>query len=332
MIQISAPILQRNDWKNQLANAIRDPRELLRQLELPVDLPFYRDPQFPLRVPLSYVNRMKKGDPADPLFRQVFPFNQESMSAPHYSPDPVGDLKAQVAPGLIHKYHGRALLTLTGACAIHCRYCFRRHFPYTESNPLQQHWPEISHYLSTHTELHEIILSGGDPLSLSDAKLRQLLETLSQYRHLKTLRIHSRLPIVLPARVTPSLIDALSRYFSRVVLVVHANHAQEIDKDVESAMKAFAKAGITLLNQSVLLRGINDCAETLASLSHALFQCQVLPYYLHQLDRVSGAGHYEVDTQTARHIIRSLRNQLPGYLVPEFVVEKAGAASKIPLT
>ena len=331
MIQISAPILQRNDWKYQLANAIRDPLELLRRLELPADLQYYRDSRFPLRVPSSYVDRMRRGDPYDPLFRQVFPFIQETSTNPEYTHDPVGDLSAQVAPGLLHKYKGRALLTLTGACAVHCRYCFRRHFPYADSNPLQHHWPEIASYLGSHPDIHEIILSGGDPLSLTDDKLGMLLEKLSSIAHLKTLRIHTRLPVVIPSRVTRMLIEILRQHFPRVVIVIHVNHAQEICKDVETAMATLKEAGFTLLNQSVLLRGINDSCDSLIELSHKLFQCHVLPYYLHQLDRVSGAMHYDVEIKTAQQIMASLREQLPGYLVPKLVQEKAGAKTKIPL-
>ncbi|WP_455201176.1 EF-P beta-lysylation protein EpmB [Kaarinaea lacus] len=334
MIPLSVPILQGYDWKNSLSQAIRDPDQLLRILELPDQLlpnAISAAKSFPLRVPLSYINRIKKGDPDDPLLRQILPLGDELENAPGYSHDPVGDLKAQQAPGLLHKYHGRALLVTTGACGIHCRYCFRRNYPYTDSNPLQTNWSAVIDYLEKNAEINEIILSGGDPLSLSDHRLANLVSDLEQIAHLRTLRIHTRLPIVLPQRVNPDLLQWIAATRFNVVLVVHVNHANEIDDDVKCAMAAIKKTQASILNQSVLLKGVNDSTKALHQLSHALFDAHILPYYLHQLDKVSGAAHFAVPDQSACHFIDELRQQLPGYLVPRLVREVSGKPNKTPL-
>ena len=334
MIQLSAPILQGYEWKNSLAQAIRDPAELLKLLELPASqLPNAKSAAqaFPLRVTHSYLKRIRKGDPNDPLLRQILPLADELKDVRGYSHDPVGDLPAQKLPGLLHKYHGRALLVTTGACGIHCRYCFRRNYPYTESNPLHDNWPVVIDYLEKNIEVNEIILSGGDPLSLSDQRLKKLVRDLEPIQHLATLRIHTRLPIVLPQRVNQELLQWINATRFKVVLVLHVNHANEIDADVKSAMATLKKTGVTLLNQSVLLKGVNDSSSDLKKLSHALFDAHILPYYLHQLDKVSGATHFAVADQTATQLMAELRQQLPGYLLPRLVREQAGEPNKLPL-
>ena len=323
----------RPDWQALLAGAVRTTEELLRLLEL--------DPQqlkieplagnFPLRVPHSFVRRMTKGDIHDPLLRQVLPLVEETLQVAGYSHDPLAELAAMPSPGLLHKYHGRALLTVTGACAIHCRYCFRRHYPYAEANPLTGHWEQSLDYLGRHPEINEIILSGGDPLSLTDQRLREITMRLSALPQLQTLRIHTRLPIVLPERVDDGLLALLEQQRMKVVMVVHCNHANEIDSAVHDALQLLASTGAVLLNQSVLLRGVNDSATRLIELSRAVFSAGVLPYYLHQLDRVQGAAHFAVDDLQAISLVEAMRNALPGYLVPRLVREQSGAAAKSPL-
>jgi len=334
MIQLTAPIVQGHDWKNQLAQAIRDPAELLQLLEIPdhyLEGARQAARLFPLRVPGSYLNRIKKGDLDDPLLRQILPLDCECQSVNGYSDDPVGDLAAQKNSGLLHKYHGRALIIATAACGIHCRYCFRRNFPYHDATSTQNQWQDTMSYLLTNTDINEIILSGGDPLSLSDDRLQDLVNELEKIPHLKTLRIHTRLPIVIPQRITGMLLNLLSSTTLKPVLVTHINHANEIDDSVLQAMALLRNAGITLLNQSVLLRGVNDSVNTLEQLSRALFSAGILPYYLHQLDRVNGAAHFSVEKSRAVALLNLLRQQLPGYLVPRFVEEQAGEPSKTPL-
>lgn len=334
MIQRTAPILQGCDWKNQLAQAIRDPAELLQLLELPASLlPLAKHAaqRFPLRVPRSYLNRISKGNPDDPLLRQILPLGEELNPEPGYHDDPVGDLAAQKVPGLLHKYQGRALLVTTAACAVHCRYCFRRNFPYTNANPAQDNWSQITDYLRDDPAINEVILSGGDPLSLSDPRLATLISELESISHVTTLRIHTRLPVVLPQRVTDEMIHWLTATRFKVVMVLHINHPNEIDQEVTGAMARLKSVGITLLNQAVLLKGVNDSADILKRLSHALFDAHILPYYLHQLDKVTGAAHFAVPDQTAIELVDTLRQQLPGYLLPRLVREQAGEPSKLPL-
>lgn len=334
MIPIKAGARQTPSWQRELARAIVDPAALLRELDLdPGLLPAARAAavRFPLRVPRGFVARMRKGDPNDPLLRQVLPLAAELEPAPGFVADPVGDHAAQSAPGVLHKYHGRALLIATGVCAVHCRYCFRREFPYAESRAGADEWRPALAYLAGDASVREAILSGGDPLSLSDRRLGALLAELDRIPHLERLRIHSRQPIVLPDRVDDGLLALLARTRLRPILVVHANHPREIDGTVRAALERLAAAGATLLNQSVLLRGVNDDATTLAELSEALFAARVLPYYLHLLDRVCGAAHYEVKETEASAIMKALRRQLPGYLVPRLVRERPGQPAKIPM-
>jgi EF-P beta-lysylation protein EpmB len=271
---------------------------------------------------------MQKGDPNDPLLRQVLPLDAETLQTPGYTVDPVGDLSAMPRPGLLHKYHGRLLLLTTGACAIHCRYCFRRHFPYAEANPLKDQWSDAQDYIATDRSITEVILSGGDPLALSDRRLSTLAACLGNIPHVRCLRIHTRLPIVLPARIDHQFLDWMSRVEMRKVVVIHTNHANELDATVGRALNRLTSSGAILLNQTVLLGGINDSVETLRNLSEALFQVGVLPYYLHLLDKVQGAAHFDVPKERACALIETLNGLLPGYLVPRLASEQAGAPGK----
>jgi EF-P beta-lysylation protein EpmB len=272
---------------------------------------------------------MHRGDPQDPLLRQVLPLAAECLSAPGFAIDPVGDLAAMTAPGVLHKYHGRVLLAVTGACAVHCRYCFRRHFPYAEANASSDHWTAALSYVAGDASVREVILSGGDPLAMGDRRLADLVRQLAQVDHVERLRIHTRLPIVVPARVTAALTDWLVGTRLKPVVVVHANHANEIDAAVQAALAHLRSSGVTLLNQSVLLRGVNDTVESLAALSESLFAVGVLPYYLHLLDRVQAAAHFEVEELRARQLLAGLAARLPGYLLPRLVREVAGAPGKL---
>ena len=319
------------DWQMAMGAAITDPAELLAIVGLgPEWLPAARAAAraFPLRVPRGFVARMRRADPADPLLRQVLPLAEELRTAEGFGPDPVGDLAVRMTSGVLHKYSGRALLIATGACAIHCRYCFRRHFPYTEANASADHWREALDYIAGNPGLHEVILSGGDPLSLSDRRLTEFVQAVEEFPHVRRLRLHTRLPVVLPERVTPELCAWLADTRLKTVVVIHANHAQEVDAAVRASCTRLAESGATLLNQSVLLRGVNDSVTSLAQLSEALFAAGVLPYYLHQLDRVQGAAHFEVSDATARVLLAGLNACLPGYLVPRLVREVTGASGK----
>lgn len=321
-------------WQHELARAVRDPAELWRLLDLPLDLlpAAHRAAQlFPLRVPHAFIARMQRGNVHDPLLRQVLPLDAERDATPGFNTDPVGDLAAMKTPGLLHKYHGRVLLVTTGACAVHCRYCFRRHFPYTDANPAVEQWQAALDHIAADASINEVILSGGDPLALTDIRLAALVEQLDAIPHLQRLRIHSRVPVVLPQRVDAALIRWLSATRLQTVIVLHVNHAHELDDAVRAAISRLAAANATLLNQSVLLRGINDDVDVLRDLSNALFGERVLPYYLHQLDRVQGAAHFEVDDARARELVRELSARLPGYLVPRLVREDAAAPNKTPL-
>lgn len=323
-----------DDWKNALAAAVRDPAELLALLELPRELlPSARAAaaRFGLRVPRSYLARMQKGNPNDPLLRQVLPLGAELETHPGFVADPVGDHAAARSAGLLQKYHGRALLLLTGACAVHCRYCFRRHFPYAEANPASDDWAEALDYLRTDPTLHEVILSGGDPLMFDDERLAGLVDQLAAIPHLRRLRVHSRLPIVLPERVSGALLDALGDSRLQPVMVVHTNHPHELGGTVVEGLRRLQQRGFTLLNQTVLLRGVNDEADTLCALSEGLFAAGVLPYYLHLLDPVDGAAHFEVAADAIEPLHHELACRLPGYLLPRLVREVAGAPYKRPI-
>jgi len=317
-------------WQTALRQAVSSVEELLRLVRVDVAglniCPIAAE--FPLRVPHSFIRRMETGNLHDPLLRQILPLHEEAREKTGFERDPLRERDVMITPGLLHKYHGRALLTLTGACAVHCRYCFRRHFPYGEANPIASYWDRALAYLERHEEISEVILSGGDPLTLPDSRLGELALRLAAIPHVRTLRIHTRLPIVLPERVDEHLLAWLGNHSQRTVIVVHCNHPNEIDATVYEAMKKLKQAGVTLLNQTVLLGGINDDSATIIRLSEALFDAGIMPYYLHQLDRVQGSAHFEVDDRAACELMDSVHAALPGYLVPRLVRETPGAPGK----
>jgi EF-P beta-lysylation protein EpmB len=321
-------------WQQELRDAIRSPRRLCEALGLPLEMAdsaARARASFPVFVPPSYLARMECGNPADPLFRQVWPAAAEDSAVDGFVSDPVDDAAFALRPGLLQKYAGRALMVVTGACAVHCRYCFRRHFPYDESPPTDAVWSAGIEAIGADTSLEEIILSGGDPLTVTDARLGWLVERLAAVPQLQRLRVHTRLPIMIPSRVTDRLLAWLTGTRLRPIMVVHANHAQELDDEVASAVRRLRDAGVMLLNQAVLLRGVNDTADAHAALSLRLVDLGVMPYYLHQLDRVRGAAHFEVPIDEGRQIIAELRRRLPGYAVPQYVKEQPGVPHKVAL-
>ena len=318
-------------WQKSLTDLITDPKELFNLLDLDhrlLPMAYQATEMFPLKVTRQFVTRMQKGNPKDPLLLQVLPLGFELDQHSGYVFDPLKELKMNPLPGLLHKYHGRVLVTLTGACAVHCRYCFRRNFPYEENNPGKMGWKKIIHYIKQDETIHEVILSGGDPLSASDALLQAFTDQLKEVPHVKRLRIHTRLPIVLPERITTSLIHWISNLHLKAIVVVHVNHPQEINQEVSDALNLLCEAKILLLNQTVLLKDINDQAETLISLSETLFASSVLPYYLHVLDKVHGACHFDIPLDKAHALHQSLSHHLPGYLVPKLVREDPGEPAK----
>jgi len=321
----------REDWLLQLADVITDPNELLQQLHLENHKDLREGAAarrlFPFRVPKAFVTRMEPGNPNDPLLRQILTSREEFLAAPGFSTDPLEEQQS-VLPGLLHKYHNRALLLVKGGCAVNCRYCFRRHFPYQDNQGSKGNWADALEYIRHHPELNEIILSGGDPLMAKDRELAELISSLEAIDHLKTLRIHTRLPVVIPARITPALCQSLADCRLKVVLITHINHANEIDRSFRQSMAQLHQAHVILLNQSVLLRGVNDNADTLAALSEALFSAGILPYYLHVLDRVQGAAHFMVPDDEARQIMQQLMTKVSGYLVPKLAREIGGERSK----
>jgi EF-P beta-lysylation protein EpmB len=318
------------NWQQQLREAFTRIDDLCKYLHLSSEeLPIAATHQhFALKVPLSFAASMEKGNPHDPLLRQVLPISDELQFYPGFNDDPVGDRAAIAEVGVLHKYQGRVLLINTGTCAIHCRYCFRRNFPYADVQLSKQKQQAAIDYIAADTSLTEVILSGGDPLLLNDQQLSGLIRQLNQLKHIKRIRIHSRLPIVLPARITDELIDVLADSIKPIIMVVHCNHPNEINVRVITALTRLKKQGITVFNQAVLLKAVNDNATVLAALSECLFEQGVIPYYLHLLDKVQGAGHFEVRPEEALQLIQSLQTLLPGYLVPKLVWEEAGAAFK----
>lgn len=329
-------------WQKEMQGAFRTVQGLLAHLDLDPaapEAPAESRPAsvqaggFPLLVPRAFASRMKRGDWRDPLLLQVLPLSGENLAAPGYFPDAVGDLASQVVPGLLHKYSSRALLMVSHQCAVHCRYCFRREFPYGDLPRGQAGWDDAWAYIEATPGLDELVLSGGDPLFLDNRRLRLILDRAAAVPHIKTVRFHTRLPIVLPSRVEPGLLALLQSTAERktVMVVVHANHANEIDAECGTALNALRRAGAVLLNQAVLLAGINDDADILADLSRALLQYGTLPYYLHQLDRVTGTAHFEVAESKGLALIEALRGMLPGYAVPRYVRETAGEPNKTPI-
>jgi len=333
-------MITRNDqnmqenWKKDLANAISDPRKLLFILELP-EVSFQSDyaarQLFPMRVPQSFVNRMEKGNPKDPLFLQVMPNQQEFIQKTGFIKDPL-DEHESVVPGLLHKYTNRVLFIVRGGCAINCRYCFRRHFPYQDNSNNKHEWQQAIDYIRSKPEIIEVIFSGGDPLMANDKQLGWLVEQLEQIPHLKRLRIHTRLPVVMPSRVTNEFVTLLKKSSLRCSVVLHINHPNELAAELPAALAKLTTAGISLYNQAVLLADINDNADDLVELHERLFDNRIQPYYLHLLDKVEGASHFDVPEEKAVEIMNQLLLRLPGFLVPKLVREIGGEKSKTPIS
>jgi len=321
---MNLPLTSLDSWQQLLSHTIDDPTELIRALDLPDELigPAQAAAQgFPLRVPVPYLRRIEPGNPDDPLLKQVLPLSAETRKVAGYVTDPLAEAQFNPRQGLVHKYQGRVLLIMTGACAINCRYCFRRHFPYDENRLGPEQWQSMLEYIRNDSSISEIILSGGDPLAVSDSRLQRLVDDLSAIPHIKRLRIHSRLPVVIPQRVTPELIKILGNSSLLITLVLHVNHANEVDDQVGHALTQLRQANVTLLNQAVLLRGINDSVESLKALSEGLFNWGVLPYYLFVLDPVEGAAHFDIPDEEAQQLVGKLQATLPGYLVPKLARE-----------
>lgn len=316
-------------WQKNLAEGFSSATELLSFLNLPISLASnLAEKQFKTRVPRSFVSRMQPGNPADPLLLQVLAVEEELETTEGFGLDPLAEETANHLPGLIHKYHGRVLLTVVGACAVNCRYCFRRHFPYQKNNPGRAGWQPVLDYIANDPDIHEVILSGGDPLLATDTVLEPLLKQLAAIPHLHTLRFHTRIPVVLPERINKQFINLIAENRLHKVIVLHSNHSQELDSSVFRACEALRGVGCYLLNQSVLLARVNDNAHILAELSERLFACGVLPYYLHLLDKVQGAAHFDTSVEHAQVIFQELQSLLPGYLVPRLVREEAGKKNK----
>jgi EF-P beta-lysylation protein EpmB len=329
--EIKAIKISSSSWQKQLATAFKSANELLNYLEIdPKQTDFITtdDAGFALKVPRAFADLMKKGDKDDPLLQQVMVKQSELLLTEGYLTDPLQEASFNPTPGLIHKYRNRALLIAHQSCAVHCRYCFRRHFPYDQQQLRQTQLEQALDYLSARPEISEVILSGGDPLSLSDNKLVELIDKLDQLPNLTTIRLHSRTPVVLPDRVSPELLSALSKAKKKVVLVLHINHPNEIGVPLAQKLTALTDAGVTLLNQSVLLRGINDNEQTLIELSNRLWQNGILPYYLHLLDPVQGAAHFNIDQTTANKLWQALQSNVSGYLLPRLVREVPDKSSK----
>lgn len=328
-------LYQEQNWQSQLSDLITDPFELLDQLEICSDAllsgAILASKSFKLRVPRAFVGKMRKGDSLDPLLLQVLPHHLELEEHPEFVTDPLGEEAANQLPGVLHKYQSRFLLTLTGACAVHCRYCFRRHFPYQENLPKQDDWPQIKAYIEQNPHINEVILSGGDPLTLSNRKLKLWIERLESLQQVKILRIHSRVPVVIPQRLDTELLEILKSTRLRIIVVIHANHAAELDDQTCAYLEKLSQHGITALNQAVLLKGVNDDAQTLIELSQRLFDARVMPYYLHVLDKVKGAQHFDLSGSKIDEIYHDILAGLPGYLVPKLVREIAGEKNKTPL-
>jgi EF-P beta-lysylation protein EpmB len=323
---------EKRDWKLEFSRAFRDIGELLDFCEIDASgTAFDGKHDFPLRVTRYFASLIEKGNARDPLLLQVLPDAREFHHVDGYSVDAVGDQQAMPVPGLIHKYHGRVLLTLTGACAIHCRYCFRRHFPYAESGVDYNMDGRVMSYLADNPKVSEVILSGGDPLMVSDGKLARLISGLNSIPHIRVLRLHSRLLSVLPERINEVFIETLRQFRGQTVFVTHINHPNEISAQNQAAFSRLTDEGYKLFNQSVLLKQVNDSAQTLAELSNILFASGITPYYLHRMDKVQGAAHFDLSAEESCRIYQQLRERLPGYLLPVMVEEVAGQASKTPV-
>lgn len=328
------PVSTETRWQAELREAVRNAGDLCRRLELPAEMATAAAAgaaDFPVFVPPSYLARIRRGDLQDPLLLQVLPVADEANVVEGFSRDPVDDSAATLEPGVLHKYAGRALLITTGVCAVHCRYCFRRHFPYSEAPHSEAAWDRSLASIAADASINEVILSGGDPLMLVDSKLASLTEKIAAIPHVTGLRVHTRLPIMIPARVTDDLVDWLTQSRLNPIVVIHANHAQELDADVAASLSRLRLAGVMLLNQAALLRGVNDSSEVQVDLSNRLIELGVLPYYLNQLDRVQGAAHFEVPVEVGKQIVAKMRAQLPGYAVPRYVQDIVGEPNKVVL-
>ena len=332
MITQAVTIREHSGWEKVLKDAIRCPKALLRALNLPEDaIAPPSSKQFNLLVPMPFVNRMAKQDLKDPLLLQVLTRAQEDNEVEGFEDHPLEEDKFSPIPGLLHKFKTRVLLTIAGSCPVHCRYCFRRHFPYS-ANTGRKHWGAWLEYCQVRPDIKEVIFSGGDPLSLPDRLLGELLVNFDGLDHIEVLRFHTRYIVMIPERVTDTLIEYLRNCRSQVVMVMHINHPNEIDDAVVYACQRLRAAGVHLLNQGVLLKGINDTSDTLIGLSWRLLSAGIMPYYMHLLDKVAGAAHFEVSKEAALGFETELRESLPGYAVPEFVKEVPGAPSKVPIS
>ena len=325
-------LITQKNWQTQLTEAITSVDELLELLKLESLRPdIYIPKHFELRVPRGFVAKMTVGDSNDPLLRQVLPNQKEQIAVTGYVADPLSENTQNPIKGLLHKYQSRVLLTITGACAIHCRYCFRQHFDYSANMPTAGAKQDIIDYISAYPEINEIILSGGDPLNVTNRRLFSWFDTLETIEQLTTIRIHTRLPLVIPARLDDALLERLAQSRCQIVMVIHGNHANEIDALTAEYLQRARAAGVTLLNQAVLLKGINDSVNAQTALSQRLFAAGVLPYYLHVLDKVAGAAHFDLDESFAIELYWSLLAKLPGYLMPKLVRELPNEPFKVPI-
>lgn len=318
-------------WQQQLVNVISDPEELVSRLQL--DKSWLKPAKaasqlFPLKVPEPYLKRIKLGDPFDPLLRQVLPLGDELKQVPGFDADPLKEKNFTESAGVLHKYHGRVLWVMTGSCAIHCRYCFRRQFPYEDNHLLGSRIHQALAYIRQHEDIEEVILSGGDPLSISDRRIGNLVAEIEKISHIQRLRIHTRLPIVIPQRLTSVLLNSLTRSRLRVVVVFHVNHAHELDDSIQLQLENWRTSKLWLLNQAVLLKGVNDSVLAQVKLAKRLMEVGVKPYYLHLLDKTAGTAHFDVSVEDAKVIHTAMMNQLPGYLVPKLVREEPGQSAK----
>lgn len=332
---ITAQAHETESWQAQLSHAITSAPDLLRALNIPqsyLEGALAGANEFAIRVPMAFVKRMEKGNIHDPLLRQVLPLAEETALPPAgFTLDPLEENTTNTTPGIIHKYHGRVLLITNGTCAVNCRYCFRRHFPYADNRLNTEEWDQALDYIRSRPDINEVILSGGDPLTNNDQRLFALISAIEDIPHISRLRIHTRLPIVIPDRITESLVNRLATSSLTIVTVIHANHANEIDDHVADSLQRLHSAGIHIFNQSVLLKGVNDHSASLIALSERLFTCHVIPYYLHLLDPVVGAHHFDVNEETAQSLVAEILKHLPGFLVPKLVREIAGEGSKTPV-
>jgi len=320
-------------WQQDLAEGFNNINDICGYLNISNNYSHQaRTENFPIRVPREFVDRMEKGNLNDPLLKQILPTNNESIIQAGYTDDPVGDVPAMAETGVIHKYHGRVLLITTGSCAINCRYCFRRNFPYNDFQLSTKKYLNALNYITSHQDISEVILSGGDPLLLNDQKLIALIQKIDLIPHVKRIRIHSRIPIVLPSRITPALCDQLAIIKKDLIMIVHSNHANELNNKVRFACDQLKNTNITLFNQAVLLKGINNDAKQLCTLHEKLFSYKIIPYYLHLLDKTTGTAHFDVPQNEAIDLMNQIKKVLPGYLVPKLVKEQAGAANKIIIT